>query len=98
MYLSYTLRTATDASVVSSTAGPNVVVGVVGIGHVEGIKNRWEKVKESDVRKILVIPKPSFTEKAIGLVFKATFYGAICYGGYKLLKNPTSRFIESLSK
>lgn len=38
---------------VLSAASPCYVVGVVGIGHVPGIKENWGKVTEADIAPIL---------------------------------------------
>lgn len=34
-------------------ATPSTVVGVVGIGHVPGIKERWGNVKDEDIPAIM---------------------------------------------
>lgn len=36
---------------------PSTVVGVVGIGHVAGIKEHWGKVKEEDIPPLLLYVK-----------------------------------------
>nr|XP_022295851.1 traB domain-containing protein-like [Crassostrea virginica] len=64
---------------------PKVVVGVVGIGHVSGIKANWENEKY-DIDQIMVIPEVSRSRKLMKYVFRISFYGALCYGCYKFYR------------
>lgn len=58
---------------------PSVVVGIVGMGHVQGIQRWFNKVTEADVRAILDIPKTSLQEKLVGKAIKYSFYGLAIY-------------------
>lgn len=62
---------------------PFVTVGVVGIGHVEGIKKYWGKVTPEEALDVCEIPIPSKTERFVMFSIKASFYGMLLYGGYK---------------
>ncbi|XP_048740428.1 traB domain-containing protein-like [Ostrea edulis] len=64
---------------------PSVVVGVVGIGHVGGIKANWETEKY-DINEIMITPEVSKFRKLMKYVFRCTFYGALCYGCYKVYR------------
>ena len=44
---------ATDAASDAGLSVPTAVVGVVGIGHVAGIKRHFGHVTENDVRKVM---------------------------------------------
>lgn len=69
----------------TGTAKPVNVVGVVGIGHMLGIKNNWGKVDESQLIEILSIPssKPKAviktTIKCIGIVL-------LCFTIFKVVR------------
>ncbi|XP_061186705.1 traB domain-containing protein-like [Saccostrea echinata] len=64
---------------------PSVVVGVVGIGHVAGIKANWEQEKY-DINEIMVVPEVSKVRKLLKYAFRFSFYGVLCYGCYKLYR------------
>ncbi|CAB3362657.1 Hypothetical predicted protein [Cloeon dipterum] len=49
---------------------PSRVVGVVGIGHVQGIKDNWGKVDEATIQSIMALPQPSRTSKVIKFTVK----------------------------
>lgn len=59
---------------------PSVVVGVVGMGHVQGIQRFFNKVTEAEVTAIIEIPKTTLQERVIGKAVKYTFYGLVIYG------------------
>lgn len=59
---------------------PSVVVGVVGMGHVQGIQRFFNKVTEADVQAIIEIPKTTLQEKLVGKAVKYGFYGLVLYG------------------
>ena len=67
----------------------NVVVGIVGMGHVPGILKHFGKVNESDVKAILDIPQPSLHSQVVRKVIKYSFYSFLAYGfvKYVLPKN-----------
>nr|CAG4641085.1 EOG090X0AQH [Eulimnadia texana] len=64
------------------------VVAVVGIGHVPGMINYFGKVKESDVRQVMIVPPPSRSGKIFVTVVKYGLFGLVCYGAYKVLPVP----------
>ncbi|KAJ7372063.1 hypothetical protein OS493_021492 [Desmophyllum pertusum] len=63
---------------------PSVVVGVVGIGHVEGITANWDK--EIDVKELLRIPEASRASMLIRLSLKAFVGIFLAWGCYKIGK------------
>lgn len=62
---------------------PRVVVGVVGIGHVPGIVERWGTVTDRDIAPIMRIPPPTLSSRILKTSAKLSFYGLICYGVYR---------------
>eukprot|EP00118_Oscarella_pearsei_P004719 m.20611 g.20611 ORF g.20611 m.20611 type:complete len:310 (+) comp28048_c0_seq1:80-1009(+) len=85
-YLAHTLRCASQPAHSQLMGGkePVIAVGVVGIGHVQGIVNNWNK--EVDIRSLCRIPRPSVGSRIAGLGVKVTFCGICLYGIYKLGK------------
>lgn len=69
--------------------GPSVVVGIVGMGHVQGIQRFFNKVTEADIQAIIDIPKTPMHEKVIAKTIKYSVYGLVIYGlcRYALPKN-----------
>ncbi|XP_074619932.1 traB domain-containing protein-like isoform X1 [Acropora palmata] len=63
---------------------PSVVVGVVGIGHVDGITQNWDK--EIDVKELLRIPETSRTSRLIRFSIKAFVGVILAWGCYKIGK------------
>lgn len=74
---------------------PRVVVGVVGIGHVQGIVQRWGTVTEADIPPIMRIPPPSLSSRILRVTFKVSVYSLIGYGVYKLLPSAAKEGIHS---
>ncbi|XP_057371312.1 uncharacterized protein LOC130692251 isoform X2 [Daphnia carinata] len=64
---------------------PPTVVGVVGIGHVAGISRYFEKVSESDVKKVMSIPPQTMASRVFVVSFKLSVLGLACYGCYKVI-------------
>nr|SVE82094.1 EOG090X0AQH [Daphnia magna] len=64
---------------------PPTVVGVVGIGHVAGISRYFEKVSESDVKKVMSIPPQTMASRVFVVSFKLSVLGLVCYGCYKVI-------------
>ncbi|XP_020367740.2 traB domain-containing protein-like isoform X1 [Rhincodon typus] len=52
---------------------PSVVVGVVGIGHVAGIKKNWNK--KFDTQELVRSPNPSLFTRVLQIAFVVTKYG-----------------------
>ncbi|GFQ82037.1 traB domain-containing protein [Trichonephila clavata] len=87
IYLTYSLQMAARPQLSPRSpdvATPTIVVGVVGIGHVPGIKERWGKVKDEDIPPILHIPDPSLTSKIIRQTIRWSVVGLGLYGVYKV--------------
>lgn len=61
---------------------PVTVVAVVGIGHVPGIADNWNK--HLNVAHLLTIPAPTRTQKIVRLGFKTVFYGVSAYVAFRL--------------
>lgn len=61
-----------------------MVVGVVGIGHVDGITQNWDK--EIDVKELLRIPETSRTSRLIRFSIKAFVGVILAWGCYKIGK------------
>lgn len=61
-----------------------IVVGVVGIGHIPGIVNNWEK--DCDIQEIMKCPPPSVIGRLFRWTFRATLIGIVSWGCYRLYK------------
>ena len=78
---------------------PSVVVGVVGIGHVNGIVKNWNKVLDSDIPPLMVIPEPNKTYKIMTKVVKVSLIGLTVYCCFRYLVPETAKVkLESCSK
>lgn len=101
IYLAYSLRLAANPMpCMGNPSGmqPTVVVGVVGIGHVPGIVENWEKVSDSDIPPIMSIPKPSLPSKVLKFGIKASLITLVVWGSWKLLPHSvTQKPIEWVS-
>ena len=74
---------------------PRVVVGVVGLGHVAGIVNKFESVTSEEVAKVISIPPPSKSTEYIKLVFRIGYWSLAAYGAYRLAQKISSKQIFS---
>ncbi|XP_040571909.1 traB domain-containing protein [Lepeophtheirus salmonis] len=74
---------------------PAVVVGVVGLGHIDGILKVWDKVTPEDVARVMKIPIPSASEIVARKIFKFGFYSLVAYGAYRLLRGPISKIVKN---
>ncbi|XP_006122688.1 traB domain-containing protein [Pelodiscus sinensis] len=72
---------------------PSVVVGVVGMGHVPGIEKNWNT--DLNIQEIMSVPPPSTSSKVVRLVIKATVFGLMGYGCYRIGQR-TVQFILSM--
>merc|ERR1712156_756433 len=82
LYLTNSLKLAADTPFVrhysqereqkDSIHEPPIVVGVVGIAHVEGIVQNWETVQPEDVEKLLNIPSKSKIEQFAGILLRGS--------------------------
>ncbi|KAL7643047.1 UNVERIFIED_CONTAM: hypothetical protein RMT77_006336 [Armadillidium vulgare] len=75
---------------------PRVVVGVVGIGHVQGIKEHWGKVTDDDIPPIMRIPPPTLSDKIFKITIRIGFYGIVVFGIYKCLPRTAKESVSSM--
>lgn len=92
-FLAYSLRQAADAPFQSGCSEPPVVVGVVGIGHMSGIQQKFNTVKAQEVAQVIQIPPASQTSKYFKMTFKASFWALAAFGLYKFCK-PRFQFLK----
>lgn len=85
-FLAYSLQQAAEAPFQngSGLTDPPVVVGVVGIGHVAGIVQKFDNVQAADVAKVIRIPVPSRTSIFVKRAIKGMVWGLTAYGLYKV--------------
>ena len=96
IFLAHSLQMAADAiprGRVISDLSPRTVVGVVGIGHLPGIVERWGTVTQEQVRAVTKVEPPSLMARAAVFTVKSLFYGGCLYGAYKVLRAPVSRML-----
>ncbi|TSK38487.1 TraB domain-containing protein [Bagarius yarrelli] len=104
VYLTHTLRQAARRveEPLNGQKVPAVVVGVVGMGHVPGIEENWDK--ELNIQKIMSVAPPSRFGWLFCTVLKGTFLavlGYACYraGGYvgrAFISLPAVRSLENI--
>ncbi|XP_064473461.1 traB domain-containing protein-like isoform X2 [Ornithodoros turicata] len=98
IYLAYSLRLAArPMPCLSAVKGeePAVVVGVVGIGHVAGIVENWDKVGDRDIPPIMRIPEPSISSKVLKYSIKVSILSLAVWGCWKILPSTvTQRPVE----
>ncbi|XP_018803067.1 PREDICTED: traB domain-containing protein [Bactrocera latifrons] len=73
----------TDGSVIPR---PVRVVGVVGIGHANGIAEKWGKVDPSCIPEIMKIPPGRLSTRLAWYSFQASVCSLVLYQGYRILK------------
>ncbi|XP_012135956.1 traB domain-containing protein isoform X1 [Megachile rotundata] len=95
VYLTYHLQAAT---MVKHSPGlkPPRIVGVVGIGHVNGIVENWGKVRSSDIWPIMRVPPQSLSSRILKFTFKASLLGVAVYVGYKIIPLPYGSALQSI--
>lgn len=87
MYLCHSLQVAiTPKADSNGITRPRTVVGVVGIGHMAGIRRYWGTVSPKQIEEISTIPKASRTKKVIKFAVKLGFWGAVGYGVYRVAR------------
>ncbi|CAL7942646.1 unnamed protein product [Xylocopa violacea] len=96
IYLTYHLQMACMARLTSKGSITPRVVGVVGIGHVNGIVNNWGKIKESDIWPIVQIPPKPLSSKILKFTMNVSLLGAALYMGYKVIPTPSSNMLRSI--
>ncbi|XP_039958056.1 traB domain-containing protein [Bactrocera tryoni] len=65
---------------------PVRVVGVVGIGHANGIAEKWGKVDPSCIPEIMKIPPGRLSTRLAWYSFQASLCSLVLYQGYRILK------------
>lgn len=65
---------------------PVRVVGVVGIGHANGIAEKWGKVDPSCIPEIMKIPPGRLSTRLAWYSFQASVCSLVLYQGYRILK------------
>ncbi|XP_024227215.1 traB domain-containing protein isoform X3 [Bombus impatiens] len=96
MYLTYHLQMATAAQHTAEGLKPPRIVGVVGIGHINGIVKNWGKVKASDIWPIIRVPPQPLSSKILKFTIKASLLGATIYMGYKIIPLPSFNALQSI--
>ncbi|XP_068985322.1 traB domain-containing protein isoform X2 [Bombus flavifrons] len=96
IYLTYHLQMATAAQHTAEGLKPPRIVGVVGIGHINGIVENWGKVKASDIWPIIRVPPQPLSSKILKFTIKASLLGATIYMGYKIIQLPSSNALQSI--
>lgn len=94
LYLCHSLQLASlpQAGPGAHQVRPVRVVGVVGIGHANGIAKMWGEVDPEKIPAILEIPPASLGQRACKNTFK---YGIIClalYGIFRFARPRLTRF------
>lgn len=74
------------------TSRPVRVVGVVGIGHANGIAANWGKVNPGQIPAILEIPPASLSTRICKYTLKYGLIGITLFGAFKLLRPRMQRF------
>ncbi|GLH04302.1 TraB domain-containing protein [Gryllus bimaculatus] len=97
IYLTHSLQVAASIPVSCPTGvQPPRVVGVVGIGHVPGIVQRWGKVHQEDIPPLLYIPPPTLTSRIVRIGAKLSVVGLVLWGCSRIL--PISKVYPKLSE
>lgn len=94
IFLAYSLRlAASPMPCMNSPCGeqPIVVVGVVGIGHVPGIVENWDKVSDADIPPIMRIPEPSLPSKVLKFGIRASLISLVAWGCWKALPHSVTQ-------
>ncbi|XP_055905504.1 traB domain-containing protein [Eupeodes corollae] len=73
------------------TSRPVSVVGVVGIGHANGIAENWGKVNPSQIQPILEIPPASLGTRVAKYTIKYGLISLTLYGAFKFLRPRVQR-------
>ncbi|KAG5670592.1 hypothetical protein PVAND_000843 [Polypedilum vanderplanki] len=91
LYLCYSLQLASlhskhQLEQLKRPLEPFNVVGVMGIGHVAGVKKNWESKRgiAQEIPDIMVIPKAPLSIRIFGATVKYGTWAAVGYGIYRL--------------
>lgn len=61
---------------------PLNIVGVVGLGHMKGIEQNWNR--HIDQTSLLTVPEPSRASRVVRFGVKVCVYGLVGYGFYRV--------------
>ncbi|BFF90697.1 traB domain-containing protein [Drosophila madeirensis] len=94
LYLCHSLQVAALPQVAPGGSGvrPVRVVGVVGIGHANGIAKMWGKVDPEKIPSILEIPPASLGQRVCKFTLKYGLIGLGCYGVIRFARPRLMRF------
>lgn len=76
----------------SKSTRPVRVVGVVGIGHANGIARNWGRVDPQIIPVIMEIPPASISTRVCQYTIKYGLIGLTLFGAFKILRPRFSRF------
>ncbi|XP_014785665.1 traB domain-containing protein isoform X1 [Octopus bimaculoides] len=82
IFLAYSLKKLSKPDPESKT-NP-IVVGVVGLGHIPGIVQNWDK--DCDIKEIMKCPPPSIAGRLFRWTFRASLVGIFSWGCYRFYK------------
>ncbi|XP_033646610.1 traB domain-containing protein-like isoform X1 [Asterias rubens] len=64
-----------------------VVVGVVGIGHMPGITEQWNKAATlEEIKQLMRVPPPSMSGRVLRWSLRASLIGVLAWGCYKCIR------------
>ncbi|XP_017846656.1 traB domain-containing protein [Drosophila busckii] len=94
LYLCHSLQLAAlpQAAPGAHQVRPVRVVGVVGIGHANGIAKMWGQVDPEKIPAILEIPPASLGQRICTHTLKYGLIGLGCYGAFRFLRPRLTRF------
>ncbi|EDV93249.1 traB domain-containing protein [Drosophila grimshawi] len=94
LYLCHSLQLAAlpQAAPGAHHVRPVRVVGVVGIGHANGIAKMWGHVDPEKIPAILEIPPASLGQRICKKTFKYGLIGLGCYGAFRFMRPRLTRF------
>lgn len=95
LYLCHSLNIAAlPQTIADGKPKPVNVVGVVGIGHQNGIAKNWLKVDENQLANILAVPQACLSIRVFKFTVKYSFLGLLGFGVYKISKSTFSFFVS----
>jgi len=94
LYLCHSLQLAAlpQAAPGANQVRPVRVVGVVGIGHANGIAKMWGKVDPAKIPAILEVPPASLSQRVCKNTFKYGLIGLGFYGVFRIMRPRLTRF------
>lgn len=95
IYLAHSLHLAAAIPQRLEGIDASRVVGVVGMGHMPGIVEHWNKVRPEDIPPLLEIPPPTLTSKVVRIGTKVSLIGLVLWGCYRI--SPLHRNVPSIS-